>query len=174
MPALASPAARLRDSLAAGRMIVPSCYDALGFRMVAQAGFPAAFLSGFSVSAAKLGVPDAGLLSSGEMVSQARDVAKDRARRLREKGAAALRAHLDAQIGRRHRSPAPDAAHHLVTGAYGGHQVDQIGEEGLAPGGCRRAGDEHALFGDGAGRDLGPADVDGERGASPSGHGAGR
>lgn len=75
MAAPASPAARLRDSLAAGRMIVPSCYDALGFRMVAQAGFPAAFLSGFSVSAAKLGVPDAGLLSYGEMVSQARDVA---------------------------------------------------------------------------------------------------
>ena len=58
-----------------GRLTVPSCYDALGFRMVHQAGFPAAFLSGFSVSAAKLGVPDAGLLSYGEMAGQARDVA---------------------------------------------------------------------------------------------------
>jgi len=54
---------------------VPSCYDALGFRMIARAGFPAAFLSGFSVSAARLGVPDAGLLSYGEMAAQARDVA---------------------------------------------------------------------------------------------------
>jgi 2-methylisocitrate lyase-like PEP mutase family enzyme len=54
---------------------VPSCYDALGFRMIARAGFPAAFLSGFSVSAARLGVPDAGLLSFGEMAAQVRDVA---------------------------------------------------------------------------------------------------
>lgn len=70
-----SPAARLRAAIAAGPMIVPSCYDALGFRMVHQAGFPAAFLSGFSVSAARLGVPDAGLLSYGEMADQARNVA---------------------------------------------------------------------------------------------------
>jgi threonylcarbamoyladenosine tRNA methylthiotransferase MtaB len=31
-----------------------------------------------------------------------RDIVKQRARRLREKGEAALRAHLDAQIGHRH------------------------------------------------------------------------
>jgi 2-methylisocitrate lyase-like PEP mutase family enzyme len=43
--------------------------------MIARAGFPAAFLSGFSVSAARLGVPDAGLLSYGEMAAQVRDVA---------------------------------------------------------------------------------------------------
>ena len=72
---LPGPAARLRDALAGGRLTVPSCYDALGFRMIARAGFPAAFLSGFSVSAARLGAPDAGLLSYGEMVGQARDVA---------------------------------------------------------------------------------------------------
>jgi 2-methylisocitrate lyase-like PEP mutase family enzyme len=71
----ASSAARLRERLAAGRLTVPSCYDALGFRMIARAGFPAAFLSGFSVSAARLGVPDAGLLSFGEMAAQVRDVA---------------------------------------------------------------------------------------------------
>jgi 2-methylisocitrate lyase-like PEP mutase family enzyme len=71
----ASPASRLRAAVARGGMIVPSCYDALGFRMLQQAGFPAGFLSGFSVSAARLGVPDAGLLSYGEMAAQARDVA---------------------------------------------------------------------------------------------------
>ncbi|MSP49621.1 MAG: isocitrate lyase/PEP mutase family protein [Alphaproteobacteria bacterium] len=71
----ASPATRLRKALKRGGLTVPSCYDALGFRMIHQAGFPAAFLSGFSVSAAKLGVPDAGLLSYGEMASQAGDVA---------------------------------------------------------------------------------------------------
>jgi len=71
----AAPAARLTARLAQGRLTVPSCYDALGFRMIAGAGFPAAFLSGFSVSAARLGMPDAGLLSYGEMAAQARDVA---------------------------------------------------------------------------------------------------
>ena len=71
----AAPAARLTARLALGRLTVPSCYDALGFRMIARAGFPAAFLSGFSVSAARLGMPDAGLLSYGEMAAQARDVA---------------------------------------------------------------------------------------------------
>ncbi len=70
-----SPASRLRADLARGGLTVPSCYDALGFRMIHRAGFPAAFLSGFSVSAARLGVPDAGLLSYGEMAGQARDVA---------------------------------------------------------------------------------------------------
>ncbi len=70
-----SPADKLRKVLNRGGLTVPSCYDALGFRMIHQAGFPAAFLSGFSVSAAKLGVPDAGLLSYGEMAGQARDVA---------------------------------------------------------------------------------------------------
>ena len=70
-----APAGRLRAQLARGRLTVPSCYDALGFRMIARAGFPAAFLSGFSVSAARLGVPDAGLLSYGEMAAQTRDVA---------------------------------------------------------------------------------------------------
>ncbi len=72
---MTSPADRLRKLIRRGGMTVPSCYDALGFRMIHQAGFPAAFLSGFSVSAAKLGVPDAGLLSYGEMAGQARDVA---------------------------------------------------------------------------------------------------
>ncbi len=65
----------LRAQLRRGALTVPSCYDALGFRMLARAGFPAAFLSGFSVSATRLGVPDAGLLSYGEMLAQARDVA---------------------------------------------------------------------------------------------------
>jgi 2-methylisocitrate lyase-like PEP mutase family enzyme len=72
---MTSPATRLRKALKRGNLTVPSCYDALGFRMIHQAGFPAAFLSGFSVSAARLGVPDAGLLSYGEMADQALNVA---------------------------------------------------------------------------------------------------
>ena len=75
-PVRVAPAGRLRAQLARGRLTVPGCYDALGFRMVARAGFPAAFLSGFSVSATRLGVPDAGLLSYGELAAQTRDVAQ--------------------------------------------------------------------------------------------------
>ena len=40
---------------------------------VAQGGFEAAFISGFGVSAARIGQPDAGLLSFGEI----RDAVKD-------------------------------------------------------------------------------------------------
>lgn len=36
------------------------------------AGFPAAFMSGFSTSAARLGAPDMGLLSYGEVIDQGR------------------------------------------------------------------------------------------------------
>ena len=42
---LPSPAARLREVLARpGIAVVPGCHDALGARLIAQAGFPAAFL----------------------------------------------------------------------------------------------------------------------------------
>ena len=75
MVTVRSPARILSLRLRKGGLTVPSCYDALGFRLIHQAGFPAAFLSGFSVSAARLGVPDAGLLSYGEMADQARNVA---------------------------------------------------------------------------------------------------
>lgn len=75
----AAAAARLRAALAAASpargLVVPSCYDALGARMIARAGFPACFVSGFSVSAARLAMPDAGLLSYGEMLDQAGQVA---------------------------------------------------------------------------------------------------
>lgn len=37
---------------------------------VSAAGFDFAFMSGFCTSAAKLGAPDTGLLSYGEMVDQ--------------------------------------------------------------------------------------------------------
>jgi len=70
-----SPAARLRDALAAEPMTVPSVYDALGARLAERAGFPAVFMSGFSVSAARLAAPDAGLLSYAEMADQARAIA---------------------------------------------------------------------------------------------------
>eukprot|EP00891_Asterochloris_glomerata_P006502 jgi/Astpho2/6502/Aster-06962 len=50
----------------------PACYDALSAKLVEQAGFPFAFSSGFSISAARLGMPDAGLISYAEMLDQGR------------------------------------------------------------------------------------------------------
>ncbi len=68
-------AARLRALLAdPSLLVVPGCYDALSARVIEAAGFEAAFLGGFSVSAARLGLPDTGLLSYGEILDQARDV----------------------------------------------------------------------------------------------------
>jgi 2-methylisocitrate lyase-like PEP mutase family enzyme len=70
-----APAARLREVLARpGIAVVPGCHDALGARLIAAAGFPAAFLSGYAVSAARLGLPDAGLVSYRELLDAGREV----------------------------------------------------------------------------------------------------
>ena len=45
---------------------MPCCFDALSAKLVASAGFPVTFVSGFSAAAAK-GLPDTGLLSYAEM-----------------------------------------------------------------------------------------------------------
>lgn len=55
-------------------LIVPSCYDALSALMIEQAGFELAFMSGFAVAASRIGQPDTGLISYGEMVDQGRNI----------------------------------------------------------------------------------------------------
>ena len=63
----ASAPSRLRALLARpGCYQMPCCFDALSAKLVAAAGFPITFVSGFSVAAAK-GLPDTGLLSYAEM-----------------------------------------------------------------------------------------------------------
>jgi 2-methylisocitrate lyase-like PEP mutase family enzyme len=70
-----SPAARLRRLLAEPDVLVlPSCFDALSARLIERAGFRAAFMSGFAVSATRLGLPDTGLISYGEMVDEGRSL----------------------------------------------------------------------------------------------------
>lgn len=70
-----SPADRLRALLARpGLLLMVGCFDAISAKLVERAGFPLTFMSGFSVSAARLGLPDTGLLSYGEMVEQARTI----------------------------------------------------------------------------------------------------
>ena len=70
-PASSSGAAGLRELLGSGRVVqAPGCFDALSARVVEAAGFDAAFLGGFSIAAARLGLPDVGLISYAEMLDQ--------------------------------------------------------------------------------------------------------
>ncbi|MFH1216732.1 MAG: isocitrate lyase/PEP mutase family protein [Pseudomonadota bacterium] len=55
-------------------LLMPCCYDALSALLIEQAGFPLTFMSGFAVSAARLGLPDTGLISFGEMLDQGRTI----------------------------------------------------------------------------------------------------
>ncbi len=70
-----TPAQKLRDVLSQDRChVMPCCYDGLTAKMIEQAGFPLTFMSGFAVSAARLGLPDTGLISYGELLDQGRDI----------------------------------------------------------------------------------------------------
>jgi len=70
-----SPADKLRALLDGGDFLrMPCCYDGLSAALIERAGFPLTFMSGFSVSAARLGAPDTGLISYGEMVDQGRAI----------------------------------------------------------------------------------------------------
>ncbi len=53
---------------------VPNCWDAMSAKMIEDAGFPFIFMSGFSVSVARIGQPDLGLISYGEMLDQGRNI----------------------------------------------------------------------------------------------------
>lgn len=53
---------------------MPCCYDALTASLIEAAGFSLTFMSGFAVSAARLGLPDTGLISFGEMLDQGRTI----------------------------------------------------------------------------------------------------
>jgi len=64
-------AQKLRQLIAGPDVVViPTVYDALSARIAVQAGFEAVFVSGSAVSAARLGLPDVGLLSFGETLDQ--------------------------------------------------------------------------------------------------------
>lgn len=71
----ASPAEKLRKLLAKpGLIFMPGCHDALSAKLCEQAGFETAFMSGFAVSASRLGLPDTGLISYAEMLNQGQNI----------------------------------------------------------------------------------------------------
>jgi len=72
MPRAADSLRRLLEQ--PGFLVMPCCFDALSARLIERAGFPLTFMSGFAVSAARLGLPDTGLISYGEMLDQGRSI----------------------------------------------------------------------------------------------------
>jgi len=67
----------LREQFESGEMVLaPGCYDALGARLIEEAGFSAAYMTGFGSAASRLGRPDVGLMTLSEMVDNARRIAQ--------------------------------------------------------------------------------------------------
>lgn len=70
-----SPTSRLRGLLGEpGLRLMPCAFDALSARLIEEAGFSLSFMSGFGVSAARLALPDTGLISYAEMLDQGRNI----------------------------------------------------------------------------------------------------
>jgi 2-methylisocitrate lyase-like PEP mutase family enzyme len=59
-----------------GLLVMPGCHDAMSARLIEEAGFELGFMSGFAVSAARLGMPDTGLISYGELVDQGQNICR--------------------------------------------------------------------------------------------------
>jgi len=53
---------------------MPCCYDALSAKLIAQEGYELTFMSGFAASASRIGAPDLGLMSYGEVVDHVRNI----------------------------------------------------------------------------------------------------
>jgi carboxyvinyl-carboxyphosphonate phosphorylmutase len=67
---------RLLDATAStGPVLAPGAYDALGARLVEQAGFDCVYMTGFGTAAGLLGRPDVGLVTQSEMLDNARRLA---------------------------------------------------------------------------------------------------
>src|SRR6187549_1258023 len=72
-----SAAARLRALLERpGLLVMPGCHDAMSARLIEEAGFELGFMSGFAVSAARIGMPDTGQISYGELADQGQNICR--------------------------------------------------------------------------------------------------
>ena len=66
---------RLRDLInRKNGLVVPGAYDGVSARLVERAGFPVVYMTGYGVSASRLGLPDMGFAGLGEMADQARNM----------------------------------------------------------------------------------------------------
>lgn len=66
---MTTPAARLRTLLdESAPVVAPGAFNALFAKLIAEAGFPAVYLSGAGVANSLLGLPDLGILTQSEIV----------------------------------------------------------------------------------------------------------
>lgn len=65
-----SPGLKLRQAAQAGTLAIPGAFNAAVGRLIEEAGFPAAYLSGAAFSAGVLALPDIGLFTLSELVEQ--------------------------------------------------------------------------------------------------------
>src|ERR671931_2767362 len=73
---MTTPAQRIGDLVSSDTVLMPGVYDAITARIAARLGFEIVFISGYSVSAARLGEPDFGFLTESEMADAARSVTR--------------------------------------------------------------------------------------------------
>jgi 2-methylisocitrate lyase-like PEP mutase family enzyme len=71
-----SGAQRIREAVDRKAVLMPGVYDALTARIAARVGFEIVFVSGYSVSATRLGEPDFGFVTQTEMAEAARAVCR--------------------------------------------------------------------------------------------------
>jgi 2-methylisocitrate lyase-like PEP mutase family enzyme len=69
-------AQQIRDLVSRDTILMPGVYDAITARIAARLDFDIVFISGYSVSAARLGEPDFGFLTETEMAEAARAVCR--------------------------------------------------------------------------------------------------
>ena len=68
---------QLRELLKAGpTLFVPGCFNAMSARVLEHAGFPAIYMSGYGTSLSLTGLPDAGLVTMTEVITNARYIAQ--------------------------------------------------------------------------------------------------
>ncbi len=65
---------RLREAIAQRLVHAPGCADPLEAMLVAAAGFDAAYLSGFALSASSLGAPDLGIIGLADVAGATRRI----------------------------------------------------------------------------------------------------
>lgn len=67
---------KLREALRSdATLLAPGCFDCLTAKLVAQAGFSAAYITGSGLSMSTIGAPDIGAISFAEVVERARRIA---------------------------------------------------------------------------------------------------
>jgi 2-methylisocitrate lyase-like PEP mutase family enzyme len=68
---------RLRELIKAGpTLFVPGCFNAMSARVLENVGFPAIYMSGYGTSLSLTGLPDAGLVTMTEVITNARYIAQ--------------------------------------------------------------------------------------------------